>query len=90
MGRYTVDEVEVEENGEMFHHWKRQGGRRFSGGNSDEPKRSPIRRKNKRPLEAEMKPKIKRSNKKILCKLKYKWREQPDMGSTLSDRNASP
>ena len=69
MGRYNIDEVETEEGDQIFD----GGSRRFARRNADQPKRSPIRRKNRLQQEEVMKPKAKRNHKKIQHRLKYDW-----------------
>ncbi len=69
MGRYNIDEVEMQEGGQIFN----SGSRRFAIRNADQPKRSPIRRKSKLQQEEVMKSKAKRNHKKIQHRLKYDW-----------------
>ena len=69
MSRYNIDEVETDEGDQIF-----DGGRRRSAErNSDQPKRSPIRRKSKMQQEEGMRPKAKKNYKKIQYRLKYDW-----------------
>ena len=69
MGWYIVDEADVyaedQTDASRF--------RRFSSWGIDQPRRSPIRRKNKLRLEEGFKPKAKRNFKKIQNKIKYDW-----------------
>jgi hypothetical protein len=69
MGRYNIDEVDLVEDDQI------PGGdnRQFAKGDVDQPKRSPIRRKDKLRQEEEMKPKAKRNQKKIQHRLKSDW-----------------
>ena len=69
MGRYHIDDVEPEED-DLNSDSNR---RRFAGNQTDEPRRSPIRRKNKWRQEEVIKAKAKRSHKKIQRRLKYDW-----------------
>ena len=47
--------------------------RRFTKRQVDQPKRSPIRRKDKWRTDEGMKPKSKRNHKKLQHRLKYNW-----------------
>ena len=49
------------------------GFRRFAKKQADQPRQSPIRRKDKLRQEEEMQPKAKRNYKKIQHKIKYDW-----------------
>ena len=70
MGRYDIRAVESEEDDQDTD----RDRRRFSGGQADQPKRTPVRRKDKwRQEEEETKAKTKRNNKKIQRRLKYDW-----------------
>ena len=69
MGRYDIEEVEIEENDQIFD----KDNRRFGKGDADQPRWSPIRRKDKWRQEEGMKPKAKRNHKKIQHKIKYDW-----------------
>jgi len=69
MGRYHIAEVEIEEDDQIFV----SDYRRFAKGEVDQPRWSPIRRKDKLRQEEEMKPKAKRNHKKIQQKIKYNW-----------------
>ena len=69
MGRYHIDDVEPEEDDLNFDSHRR----RFAGNQTDEPRRSPIRRKNNWRQEERIKAKAKRSHKKIQRRLKYDW-----------------
>ena len=69
MGRYDIEEVEIEIDNQIFN----LDNRRFAKREADQPKRSPIRRKNKLQQEEGMKPKTKRNHKKIQHRLKYDW-----------------
>ena len=69
MGRYDIEEVEMEEDNQMV-----DGSyRRFAERDADQPRRSPIRRKDKLRSEEGMKPKARRNHKKISNKIKYNW-----------------
>ena len=69
MGRYNIDEVEMVEDDQIFDGDNRQ----FAKEEVDQPKRSPIRRKDKLRPEEGMKPKAKRNHKKIQQRLKFDW-----------------
>ena len=69
MGRYNIDEVEMGEDNQIFN----GGNRQFSKEDVYQPKRSPIRRKDKLRIEEGLKPKAKRSHKKIQHRLKFDW-----------------
>jgi hypothetical protein len=72
MGRYKIDEAEMveDEDDQIFN----VGSRQFAKKDVDQPKRSPIRRKDKLRQEEEgMKPKAKRNHKKIQHRLKFDW-----------------
>jgi hypothetical protein len=69
MGRYDIEEVEMEEDNQIV-----DGSyRRFAERDADQPRRSPIRRKDKLRSEEGMKPKARRNHKKISNKIKYNW-----------------
>ena len=69
MGRYDIEEVEMEKDNQIV-----DGSyRRFAERDADQPRRSPIRRKDKLRSEEGMKPKAKRNHKKIQHKIKYDW-----------------
>jgi len=69
MGRFEIEEVEIEEDDQIID----KGYRRFAKRDADQPRRSPIRRKDKLRQEEGMKPKAKRNRKKIQHKIKYDW-----------------
>jgi hypothetical protein len=69
MGRYDIEEVEIEEDNQSIN----SGYRRFTDRDADQPRRSPIRRKDRWRQEEEIKPKAKRSHKRIQYRLKYDW-----------------
>jgi hypothetical protein len=70
MGRYHIDEGQLEEGDQAFDDNYPRSAKR----NVDQPRRTPIRRKDKlREEEVEMKPKAKRNQKKIQNRLKYDW-----------------
>lgn len=69
MGRYDIEQVETEEDDQIFG----TDNRRFAKRHGDQPKRSPIRRKDRWRQEEEMKPKSKKSHKRIQHRLKYDW-----------------
>ena len=67
MSRYDIDEFEIEKDD-----WSTDGGnRRFAKIDADQPRRSPIRRKDKMRLEEGMKTKAKRNHRKIQHRIKY-------------------
>ena len=72
MSRYNIDEVEMTVDDQILD----GDSRRPDKGDADQPKRSPIRRKNKFRQEAGMKPKTKRNHKKIQHRLKYDWQKE--------------
>jgi hypothetical protein len=69
MSRYKFDEVETDEGDQNLE----SGNRQFAKRPVDQPRRSPIRRKDKLRQEEGMKPKAKRNHKKIQNKIKYDW-----------------
>jgi len=69
MGRYDIEEIEIQEDDQISDGMNR----RFADREAEQPKRSPIRRKNKRRLQEGIKTKAKRSHKKIQRRLKYDW-----------------
>ena len=69
MGRYDIEEVEIEEDDQIFDNGYRRSAKR----DADQPRRSPIRRKDKSRQEEGVKPKAKRNLKKIQHKIKYDW-----------------
>lgn len=70
MGRYHSDEGQLEEGEQALDDNYPRSAKR----NVDQPRRTPIRRKDKlREEEVEMKPKAKRNQKKIQNRLKYDW-----------------
>lgn len=69
MGRYDIKAVETEEDDQDTD----TESRRFAGGPADQPKRTPIRRKDKWRQDEGIKAKTKRSHKKIQRRLKYDW-----------------
>jgi hypothetical protein len=69
MGRFDIEEVEIEEDDQIID----KGYRRFAKRDADQPRRSPIRRKDKSRQEEGMKTKAKRNLKKIQHKIKYDW-----------------
>ena len=69
MSRYNFGEVETDEGDQTLD----SGYRQFAKRPVDQPRWSPIRRKNKMLQEEEMKPKAKRNHKKIQYKIKYDW-----------------
>jgi len=69
MNRYNFDEVETDEGDQILD----SGYRRFAKRPVDQPRQSPIRRKNKLRQEEGMKTKAKRNHKKIQHKIKYDW-----------------
>ena len=69
MSRYKFEEVEwddtdLDENG---------GSRRSAKRRAEEPRRSPIRRKDKLRAEEGVKSKAKRNHRKLQNKIKYDW-----------------
>lgn len=69
MVRYDIEEIEIEADDQIFD----SDYRRFAKGEVDQPRWSPIRRKDKLRQEEEMKPRAKRNHKKIQQKIKYNW-----------------
>ena len=69
MGRYDTENVEIEDDDLNID----APSRRFAGGHSDQPRRSPIRRKDKWRQEESTKAKAKRRQLKIQRRFKYDW-----------------
>jgi len=69
MVRYDIEEIEIEADDQIFD----SDYRRFAKGEADQPRRSPIRRKDRLRQEEGTKPKAKRNLKKIQHKIKYDW-----------------
>jgi len=69
MSRYNFDEVETDDGDQILDRDYRQ----FAKRPVDQPRRSPIRRKDKRQQVEEMKTKAKKNHKKIQHRLKYDW-----------------
>jgi hypothetical protein len=69
MSQYNFGEVETDEVDQLLD----SGYRQFAKSPVDQPRWSPIRRKNKTRQEDGMKPKAKRNHKKIQHKIKYDW-----------------
>ena len=69
MSWYNFDEADVHAEDQT----DASGYRRFSPMGIDQPRRSPIRRKNKLRAAERFKPKAKRNFKKIQNKIKYNW-----------------
>lgn len=69
MNNYDIQQVEIEENDQILD----SGYRRLAQREAEQPRRSPIRRKDRWRQEEEMKPKTRRSHKKIQQRLKYDW-----------------
>ena len=69
MGRFDIEEAEIEKDDQIID----KGYRRFAKRDADQPRRSPIRRKDRSRQEEGMKPKVKRNLKKIQHKIKYDW-----------------
>jgi len=69
MNRYDIEEDEIEVVNQIYN----LDNRRFAKKEADQPKRSPIRRKDKRQQVEEMKTKAKKNHKKIQHRLKYDW-----------------
>jgi len=65
MGRYDIDETETDEDDQIYD--------KGAKGHVDQPRWSPIRRKNKERQEEGIKPKAKRNHKRIQHKIKYDW-----------------
>ncbi|CAB1084099.1 hypothetical protein D1AOALGA4SA_11632 [Olavius algarvensis Delta 1 endosymbiont] len=72
MGRYPIEDVETQEDDQTAD----SKNRRFASRETEQPKRSPIRRKNKWRQEDGTKTKAKRSHKKIQRRIKYDWQEE--------------
>ena len=71
MGWHSIDEVEIEDAAWSFN----VGNGRFTKEGFDQPRRSPIRRKDKMKPEGGLKPKAKRDNRKIQHRIKYELYE---------------
>ena len=77
MSRYNIDEFEIEEDD-----WSTDGAnRRFTKMEADQPRRSPIRRKDKWRLEEGVKPKVKKNHRKIQHQIKYELYEATNQKS---------
>ena len=75
MSKYDIGAVEIEEEDQGFDEVKRP----FAGRGVDQPRRSPIRRKHKMRAEEGIRPKAKRSHRKIQHRIKYEWEEDGPM-----------
>lgn len=69
MGRYDIEAVEIEEDDQILD----SGYGRFARREFDQPRRSPIRKKDRFRQEEGTKPKARQSLKKIQHKIKYDW-----------------
>ena len=69
MNRYYFDEADMLTGDQNYD----SGFLRFGIGKIDQPRRSPIRRKDKLRQAMVMKPKAKRNYRKIQNKIKYDW-----------------
>jgi hypothetical protein len=69
MNRYYFDEADMLTGDQNYD----SSFLRFGIGKTDQPRRSPIRRKDKLRQPMGMKPKAKRNFKKIQNKIKYDW-----------------
>ncbi len=69
MTRYHFEEVDMFAGDQNYD----SGFQRFGISKIDQPRRSPIRRKDKLRQAMGMKPKAKRNHKKIQNKIKYDW-----------------
>lgn len=69
MGWYDYDEMEIDDHEQILN----PKGRRLAVQQADQPKRSPIRRKDRWRQEDEIRPKAKKNDKKIQHRLKYSW-----------------
>ena len=74
MSRYNIDEFGIEEDDRSAD----GESRRFGKMDADQPRRSPIRRKDKMKPEEGMRPKAKRDNRKIQHRIKYELNEATD------------
>lgn len=72
MNRYEFEEAEWDEDDQNFD----RRNRRILKKEVDQPKRTPIRRKDKMRSEEDVKPKAKRNHKKLLNRIKYGWQEE--------------
>ena len=71
MSRHSIDELETDEDDQAFG----SGYQRSAKRDADQPRRSPIRRKDKLRQEQEdgLKPKAKRNHKKVQHRIKHEW-----------------
>ena len=69
MGWHDIDEMEMDEPEQILN----RGGRRAAMRQADQPKRSPIRRKDRWRQEEKTRPRTKKNDKKIQHRLKYSW-----------------
>jgi hypothetical protein len=77
MSRYNFDEFEIEMDDLSFDSVKR----RFAEKDDDQPRRSPIRRKDKMRIEEGVKPKAKKNHRKIHYRIKYELYEATNQKS---------
>ena len=71
MSRNNIDEFEIERDDLSLD----KVNQRFAQKDADQPRRSPIRRKDKMRLEEGMKPKAKRNHRKMQHRIKYELYE---------------
>ena len=71
MGRINIDDLELDEDDQNPEGRNRRSVKK----NADQPKWSPIRRKDKMRSEDGLKPKAKRNHKKVQQRIKYEWKE---------------
>jgi hypothetical protein len=69
MSRNDFDIMEFDDEEQVL----KRGSQRFTVRQADQPKRSPIRRKDRWRQEAGTRSKTKKSDKKIQQRLKYSW-----------------
>ena len=72
MSRYKFEEVEWDDDDQDLD----SGSRRIAKRQAEEPRRSPIRRKNKLRAEEGVKSKAKRNHRKLQNKIKYDWQRE--------------
>jgi hypothetical protein len=66
---YDIDEMEIDDDEQI----RNREGRQFAMGQADQPKRLPMRRKDRWRQEEGVRAKTKKNDKKIRQRLKYNW-----------------
>ena len=84
MSRQYFDEFELEKDDQSID----GGNRRFAKIDADQPRRSPIRRKDKMRLEEGLKPKAKRNHRKTQHRIKYELYEATEQAGNNEPLNS--